>query len=118
MSYELEGVVNVLEDSQTFGSGFEKREFVVTVEDGKYPQEIKLECVQGKVGLLDGVNVGDEVKVMFNLRGSEHNGRYFVNLQCWKLANKGGGAVVEPSVGSDSVGVASDGGDAADDIPF
>ena len=53
MAYELEGKIKVIQDAQTFGSGFTKREFVVIVEDGKYPQEINLELVQDKVSLLD-----------------------------------------------------------------
>ena len=28
--YELEGTVKLIDDTQTFGSGFKKREFVVT----------------------------------------------------------------------------------------
>ena len=85
MAYELEGKINVIQDAQTFGSGFTKREFVVIVEDGKYPQEINLELVQDKVSLLDECNIGDEVSVTFDIRGREYNGKYFNNLQAWKL---------------------------------
>ncbi len=31
------------------------------------------------------MNTGDEVQVTFNIRGNEYNGRYFNNLQAWKL---------------------------------
>ena len=58
---------------------------VVTVEDGRYPQDISLEFVQDKISLLDGVQVGDEVTVSFDIRGREHNGRYYNNLQGWKI---------------------------------
>ncbi|MBT5167314.1 MAG: DUF3127 domain-containing protein, partial [Opitutales bacterium] len=37
--YEMEGKVKVIEDTQTFGSGFQKREFVVTSEE-KFPQDV------------------------------------------------------------------------------
>lgn len=86
MSYELTGKVKVVQDAQTFGSGFTKREFVVTVEDGKYPQEIILECVQDKVSLLDSLTVGQEVTVTFDIRGREHNSRWFNNLVAWKVS--------------------------------
>ena len=49
MAYELTGKVKLLQDTQTFGSGFQKREIVVTVEDGKYPQDINLEFLQDKM---------------------------------------------------------------------
>lgn len=85
MAFELSGKVKLLQEPQTFASGFTKREFVVTVEDGKFPQEISLECLQDKVSLLDSVNAGDEVKVTFDIRGREYNGRYFNNLVAWKI---------------------------------
>ena len=40
MAYELTGKIKLLQETQTFGSGFQKREIVLTVDDGKYPQEI------------------------------------------------------------------------------
>ena len=48
MAYELTGKVKLIQAVQTFGSGFTKREMVVVVQDGKYPQEINLEFVQDK----------------------------------------------------------------------
>jgi hypothetical protein len=85
MAYDLTGKIKLIQDAQTFGSGFTKREMVVTVEDGKYPQDINLEFVQDKVGLLDSLSVGDDVTVTFDIRGREYSGRYFNNLQAWKV---------------------------------
>jgi len=31
------------------------------------------------------------VKVSFDIRGNEYNGKYYVNLSCWKLEGGGGG---------------------------
>lgn len=86
MAYELTGKVKLIQAAQTFDSGFTKREMVVTVSDGKYPQEINLEFVQDKVRLLDNLEIGQEVTVTFDIRGREYNGRYFNNLQGWKIA--------------------------------
>ena len=41
-SFELSGILKVLEETQTFASGFSKREFVIEVPDGKY-------AVQGNI---------------------------------------------------------------------
>ena len=90
MAFELSGNVKLVQEPQTFGSGFTKREFVVTVEDEKYPQDISLECVQDKVSLLDTLQPGDEVKVTFDIRGREYNGRYFNNLQAWRVESSTG----------------------------
>ena len=85
MAYELSGKIKLIQEPKTFDSGFTKREMVVTVEDGKYPQEINLEFVQDKAALLDSLQPGQQVTVTFDIRGREYNGRYFNNLQGWKI---------------------------------
>ena len=93
MAYELTGKIKLIQDPKTFDSGFTKREMVVTVEDGKYPQDINLEFVQDKAGLLENLQPGQEVTVSFDIRGREYNGRYFNNLQGWKVVPIGNEAV-------------------------
>ncbi len=100
MSYELAGVVKLVQEVETFKNGsFTKRGVVVTVEDGKFPQDILIEFVQDKVSLLENVNTGDDVQITFNIRGREYNGRYFNNLQGWRL-EKSGGSATSSSTGS------------------
>lgn len=93
MAYELTGKIKLIQEPRTFDSGFTKREMVVIVEDGKYPQEINLEFVQDKVTLLESLQPGQEVTVTFDIRGREYNGRYFNNLQGWKVEILGDHAV-------------------------
>jgi single-strand DNA-binding protein len=104
VAYELSGSIKLIQEAKTFESGFTKREMVVIVEDGKYPQEINIEFVQDKVSLLDALQVGQNVTVTFDIRGREYNGRYFNNLQGWKIALVGdeGAATVGESVSSAS----------------
>ena len=118
MAYDLTGKVLQIGDEQVFGSGFKKKELVVTVEDGKYPQDINLEFVQDSVSKLDAVNVGDDVKVTFDIRGREYNGRYFNNLQAWKLdvVSSAGGGSGSPSVPDKDVPADFDEYDS--DVPF
>ena len=85
MSYDLTGKVKLVMDAKTISDKFTVREFVVTVEDGNYPQDIALQFVNDKVSLLDNLQVGQEVTVSFDIRGREYNGRYFNNLNAWKL---------------------------------
>ncbi|MEM9017669.1 MAG: DUF3127 domain-containing protein, partial [Verrucomicrobiota bacterium] len=126
-SFELEGTVKMVGEVQTFASGFSKREFVIEVEDGRYPQSIKFECVKEKTSLTDGLSEGDQVNVTFDIRGNEYNGRYYVNLNAWKLEKSGGGggAATDPG-NSDADGPPSHlseppggyGKETDDDIPF
>ena len=89
MAYDLTGKIKLIQDPKTFDSGFTKREMVVIVEEGKYPQEINIEFVQDKTALLDNLQPGQEVTVTFDIRGREYNGRYFNNLQGWKIVTLG-----------------------------
>jgi len=90
-NFELEGTVKVINEVQSFASGFTKREFVVEVEDGKFPQSIKFECVKEKTAMIDDYQIGESVKVFFDIRGNEYNGKYYVNLNAWKLEKPGAG---------------------------
>ena len=83
--YEAAGKIKMIGDIQTFPSGFMKREFVVTTAHDKYPQDLKFEMVKDKCAALDSFKTGEAVQVSFDIRGNEYNGKYFVNLSCWKI---------------------------------
>ena len=126
-SFEIEGKLKIINDIESFSSGFTKREFVLEVEDGNYPQMIKFECLKDKTSLTDGFSVDDEVKVTFDIRGREWNEKYFVNLNAWKLeklgaSGSGGGAPAQQYGDEDApAGVGDppdDWAEEEDDIPF
>ncbi|NQV53472.1 MAG: DUF3127 domain-containing protein [Flavobacteriales bacterium] len=81
---EVEGSIKVVFDTQTFNSGFQKREFVITTKE-QYPQDVKFELIKERIDLIDPYKQGDTIVVHFNLRGNEYNGKYFVNLQAWRI---------------------------------
>ena len=82
--FELNGIIKLIGDKQTFQSGFEKREFVLTTQE-QYPNDIKLECIQDKTNLLEALKPGDKVSVKFRIRGNEYKGKYFVNLNAFDI---------------------------------
>lgn len=118
MSYDLTGKVKVIQDAKTISDTFTVREFVVTVEEGKYPQDIALQLVNDKVSLLDSVQVGQEVTVSFDIRGREYNGRYFNNLNAWKLQTGAAPAAPAPVQAPKEGEVPADFAEYEDDIPF
>jgi len=94
-SSEMNGKIKLIDKKQTFDSGFEKIEFVVTDEDDKYPQDVKFELIKDKCDLISTFQEGEHVKVSFNIKGNEYNGRYFVNLQAWKVEYQEGKETME-----------------------
>lgn len=128
--YEASGKIKLINDTQTFPSGFSKREFVVTTSDSKYPQDIKFEVIKDKCDILDDYEEGQDVSVNFDIRGNEYQGKYYVNLACWKLsaAEGAGGDSSKEGGKSDKAGAGNAEPSAADlrkdddfdddDIPF
>lgn len=90
--YEAVGKMKWIGETQSFASGFIKREFVVTTAHDKYPQDLKFEVVKDKCAMLESFACGQDVQVSFDIRGNEYNGKYFVNLSCWKLQSSNGAA--------------------------
>lgn len=93
MSYELTGKLLEKFDTLQRTESFKVREFVVEKSEdvnGKVITNfIKFQSVQDRTGIIDRVNVGDEIKVYFNIRGTkwEKDGRvsYFSNLDAWRI---------------------------------
>lgn len=91
---EITGTIKLINDTVNVGAnGFRKREFVVTIPDERgntqYDQPVKFELIKDGCDKLDHFQAGDEVDVAFNLRGNEHNGRFYVSLQAWKIVRAG-----------------------------
>jgi hypothetical protein len=84
MSNTITGTIKIIFPTESYPSGFSKREFVVTTKE-QYPQDVKLEVVKDKTALLDSFSEGQEVTVHFNVRGNEYQGKYYVSLQGWKI---------------------------------
>ncbi|MFC5270289.1 DUF3127 domain-containing protein [Adhaeribacter terreus] len=93
MAYDAQGKLHEIFDEQQVSEKFKKREFVLEIPDGAYTQFIKFQLTQDKCNLLDQYNVGDEVKVAFNLSGKPFtkNGTtmYFTNLGAWRIEPAG-----------------------------
>lgn len=115
---KITGTIKLIGEKQTFDSGFEKVEFVITTDE-QYPQEVKLDAIKEKADNLIQYNkVGDKVDVKFNVRGSynEPSNRYFVNLQAWHVQKVETGAASESTTANEPVLQPLDEG--IQDLPF
>ncbi len=105
MSYEITGRLVAKYDTVQRSETFKTREFVIEKSEdigGRViTNYVKFQCVQDKTALPDRFNMGDEVKVQFNIKGSKwvKDGRenYITNLDAWrmeavKLGQQDGGA--------------------------
>ena len=118
MNYEMAGAVKLLQEPQTFSSGFTKRDIVLSVQDGQYTQDICIEFVQDKVALLDTITVGQIITISFNIKGREYNGRYFNNLQGWRIETDKSAQPKVENVKQESIPAPPAGLDDFGDLPF
>ena len=116
--YEATGSIKVIMDTQTFPSGFTKREFVITTGDENYPQDIKFELIKDKCSWLDKYSDGQNVTVSFDIRGNEYKGKYYVNLNCWKIQGATSEGSSTPQASTNTEVEPSPEDLANDDIPF
>ena len=79
---EIQGRIIKISPTQTVGqNGFQRRDVVISTEE-QYPQYIPFDFVQEKCVLLDNFQVGQLVRISFNIRGRE-----WVNPQGGRIEN-------------------------------
>ena len=85
MALELTGKLVEKFEEQQISDKFKKREFVLETSENNFVELIKFELVQDRTDLIDPYQIGDEIKVSFNLKGRKWNDKYFVNVQAWRI---------------------------------
>ena len=93
MALEIEGTLAQKLPVQSGNSArgpWAKQEFILEFPDGNFTAKACfLAWGQEKVQDLGKYQVGDKVKVSFNLTSREYNGRWYNDLQIWKIAPAG-----------------------------
>ena len=93
MALEIEGTLSQKMPVQSGTSArgpWAKQEFILEFPDGNFTAKACFTAWgQEKVQDLGKYQVGDKVKVSFNLKSREYNGRWYNDLQIWKIAPAG-----------------------------
>lgn len=93
MALEIEGTLAQKLPVQSGNSArgpWAKQEFILEYPDGNFTAKACFTAWgQDKVQDLGKYQVGDKVKVSFNLKSREYNGRWYNDLQIWKIAPAG-----------------------------
>ncbi len=101
MALEIEGTLAQKLPVQSGNSArgpWAKQEFILEFPDGNFTAKACFTAWgQEKVQDLGKYQVGDKVKVSFNLKSREYNGRWYNDLQIWKIASAGAAAQPAPA---------------------
>jgi single-strand DNA-binding protein len=86
-NYSAEGELYKVFDTEQKSGTFTTREFVIRQEtnNAQYPEFLKFQLVQDRCDIIDAYNVGDDIRVHFNLKGREWQEKFFTNLQAWRV---------------------------------
>lgn len=98
MSYEITGTLVKKYETETKGESFRTRDFVIKANDGgQYDNFVKFQATQDRTAIIDDHNVGDEIKVHFDLRGRQWQEKYFTNLNAWRIESVSANAPAPPA---------------------
>ncbi len=93
MNFEITGKLIEKYKTTQVTDRFRKREFVIEKREmasfGETVETIKFQLNQDKCEIIENLNIGEDVKINFSIRGRrwEKDGQvnYFNNLEAWKV---------------------------------
>ncbi len=120
MSLQVQGRITHITPLQTGISGagkeWKKQNFVIETQD-QYPKSIAFTLFgDEKIAALTQYAVGAEVNVFFNLESREYQGRWFSNVNAWKI-EAGSANNANPQAPAPPIPSGNKEG-SADDLPF
>lgn len=127
MSFEISGKLIAKYEIVQRTESFKTREFVIEKSDdigGRIINNyVKFQCVQDKTVMVDRFNIGDDVKVSFNIKGTKwmKDGKenYITNLDAWRMETiKLGGSVEQQNNQPPTAQIQQFEEQVEDDLPF
>ncbi len=116
---KIEQVLNPESGVSRAGKEWKKQDFVIETDE-QYPRKVCFTLFGEKTDLLNGFSQGQEVEVSFNIESREYNGRWFTNVNAWKIekvSQENSMPEPPPEFGMDDIPPAP-AEDAAGDLPF
>lgn len=99
------------------GKEWSKQEFVIETEE-QFPRKVCFTLFGDKTSLIEGLAAGEEVEVAFNLESREYNGRWFHNVNAWKIDKASANQLPDGPPEYNSNDIPPEPGEDAGDLPF
>lgn len=88
MSLHVKGKVEKIYDIESgvskAGNEWKKQEFVIETDDS-FPRKVCFTLFNDKISLANELTPGMEVDVSFNIESREYNGKWFHNINAWRI---------------------------------
>ena len=110
------------------GNNWKKQEYVLETEDS-YPKKVHFDFFGDKADQFP-LNVGDRVRLSFDIESREYNGRWYTSIRGWKAEAAAAAAAAEGPQQGPAVAAAAPAGapvppppafntpEASDELPF
>lgn len=122
MAMELEGKIvrKLAVQSGTSARGaWSKQEFILEYQEGNFPSQVCMNVWgEDKVKDLDKYQIGDKVKISFNLSSREYKERWYTDVRAWRIEPANGYAPDSATAPEAPLPTAEDMTDPLDDLPF
>lgn len=121
---EIRGKVHEIGSVKQVTESFKNRELIVAfAENPQFVEYIRFEATQDRVTIFDGLEVGQEVEVSFNLRGRPWTNKegvttYFNSLVAWRVTKLSQSQVTPAQPKTDMVAPVDLSGSDDEDLPF
>ena len=114
---EIKGIITKKLEVETgiskAGKSWQKQSFVVDT-GAEYNPEVCFQAFGDKAEMLNKFEEGQEVSVAFNVSSREYNGKYYHNIDAWKIEP----LIAEPPSQGESLQAADLGSSNDDGLPF
>lgn len=99
------------------GNPWKKQEYVLETEDS-YPKKVHFDFFGDKAD-QNPLEIGDRVRLYFDIESREYNGKWFTNIRGWKAEKVEAGApAVQAAPAAPIPDFGASSGNETDDLPF
>ena len=101
------------------GKEWKKQDFVIETNE-QFPKKVCFTLFGDKINLIDNVTEGTEIEVFFSLESRDFNGKWYHNINAWKIENGGttnSAKSFPPEFSAGDIPPESD-DDSGNDLPF
>ncbi|WP_423127806.1 DUF3127 domain-containing protein [Gaoshiqia sp. Z1-71] len=84
---KIRQVLPVSSGTSKTGNEWKKQEFVIDTIDEQFPKQICFTLFNDKLSLVNGLKPGTDVNVSFSVESREFNGKWYHNINAWKVDN-------------------------------
>lgn len=82
---EFIGTLTQVTPVQNVGTNGAQKKFIIVHEDGMYPKDVAFELYGKNLGLADNIAIGSKVRVCFDVKSKEWQGRWFSDISAYRV---------------------------------